>query len=132
MGTVARERRILFPVVLCVHAPTLDDFRSGSFAGSLQVVTGHCAIYGWYVSMFEALNGQDFDWVTALWQAALTVTLHAHIVTNYEALAALSIRQTGDMQQVANCLTDSFPSFARKLTIALRSIKYYYISICNT
>ena len=121
-GTAARDRRILFPVTLCVHASTLDCFKAESFAGSLQVVTGHAAIYGWFLAMFEALCGQDPVWVAALWQAALTVTLQAHIVDSPEALAILSMRSNSDMFHNARNMVDTFPSFARKLQVALRTV----------
>ena len=122
-GTAARDRRILFPVTLCLHASTLDGFKGDSFAGSLRVVTGHAAIYGWYVAMCEALGGQDRTWVATLWQAALTVTLQAHIVDSPEALAVLSMKHTSDMASSARNLEDTFPAFARKLQIALRSVQ---------
>lgn len=121
-GTAARDRRIIFPVTMCVHASTLDAFKADSFAGSLKVVTGHAATYGWFLAMFDALGGQDCIWVAALWQAALTVTLRAHIIDSPEALAILSMQHNSDMKHNAENLVDTFPSFARKLHVALRSV----------
>ena len=52
-----RQKRILFPAVMAVHAPTLDGFLAEAFPGNVQVVTGHVLIYAWYLAMFEALQG---------------------------------------------------------------------------
>ena len=35
-GTAARNRRILFPVTLCLHASTLDGLNADSFAATIH------------------------------------------------------------------------------------------------
>jgi len=52
-----RQKRILFPAVMAVHAPTLDGFLAEAFPGNVQEVTGHVLIYAWYLAMFQALQG---------------------------------------------------------------------------
>ena len=85
-GTMAKEKRMFFTAPFRVHASTLDAFvKKATFPGTLKLVTGHVILYAWYVAMCEALDaggkaGQD--WVLALWQAALTASIHAEIITD--------------------------------------------------
>ena len=124
--TVAKGKRIMFPVVLHVHAPSAADFKGKTFPGNLRVVTGHAAIYAWYLAMFEVLDsavsaGTDVvDRVAALWQAALTVSFCGWIVENTEKLALLSMQKNNEIHQHAKLLGDSFPAFARKVALAMR------------
>ena len=119
----ARQNRILFPGVMAVHAPTLDVFIGDTFPGNMQVVTGHVLIYAWYLAMFEALQGGHALWVASLFQAALTVTIRAHVCASTPELATLSIRLTNEASTIANVSVDSFPSFAHKLRLALAGVE---------
>lgn len=129
-STVAKGKRVMFPVMLAVHAPSKDDFKGKTFPGSLRVVTGHAAIYAWFLAMYEALDNpvgastpDDVkDGVGALWQAALTVTFQGHIVPTVEDLAILSMQKNNDLFLQAKILGDSFPGFARKLCLAMKGI----------
>ena len=120
---VMREGRIIFPVVLPVHAPRAEELAQATFSGVLRLVTGHAALYGWYVAMFEALDSGSLSWTRKLWQAALTVTIQAHVVSDASSLALLSMQRNSDYFQTAKSMADSFPSFARKLGIALKGVK---------
>ncbi len=121
-GRLALDHRILFPVTLCAHASTLDDFGAETFPGTLRIVTGHAVIYAWYLAMCEALDSPRKEWVASLWQAALTMGLQGVIAKNPEALAVVSMQRHSDMQHTARNLTDSFPAFARKVEIAVRGV----------
>ena len=129
-SSVAKAHRIIFPVTLTVHAPSMTDFKGRAFPSNLRVVTGHAAIYAWFLAMFEALDSpnpvphrQDGNsWVAALWQAALTVTFQAHVVSSKHDLAILSMTKNNDLMLGAKHLVDSFPAFARKLAVCLTGI----------
>jgi len=84
------QKRILFPGVMAVHAPTLDGFLADAFPGNMQVVTGHVLIYAWYLAMFDALEGGHTLWVASLFQAALTATIRAYVCASTPELATLS------------------------------------------
>ena len=123
-GTVAKEKRMFFAAPFQVHASTLDAFvKKATFPGTLKLVTGHVILYAWYVAMCEALDvggkaGQE--WVLALWQAALTASIHADIITDDSSLAVTSLKANNEMYlRYKNC-SDSFPSFAKKLEVVLR------------
>ena len=93
-GRVAQTCRIQFPVTLDVYASTLGAFQTSTFPGSLNILTGHAAVYGWYKTMHEALILPDGNAtiVAALWQAAMTVSIKAAIVTCRQTLAIMSIK----------------------------------------
>lgn len=118
--SLGKHGRILFPVTLTVHASSLGALDGDCFNGSLQVLMGHAAIYGWFVATFRTLDGDgDGANLGLLWQAALTVTLQAWVVDTPSELAVLSMKCSNDVAQQATVLVDSFPAFARKLYIAL-------------
>ena len=117
-GRVAKEKRLLFRAPVQVHAPTLDTLTKPSFPGTLELVSGHVMLYGWYLAVFEALDagGPAADeWNYMLWQAGLTVSIHAQVVTNPADLAALSLKASNDVFLWERACGDSFPSFALKI-----------------
>ncbi len=119
---VARDGRIQFPVVLCVHAPTLDAFTAATFPGTLDVLTGHAALYGWYLAMTEALIATDLPWIATLWQAGLTVSVQGVLAEDDQSLALLSMKQNNDLRTTSASFADTFPAFARKLSVALERV----------
>jgi hypothetical protein len=121
-GSVARELRLLFPTALVVHDKTAQAFFVGQFPGSIQLVTGHVALYGWFVAMHDALSQSHGPWIAALMQAALSVTVRAVICASTPDLAVLSMRTSDEVATVTKYMCDSFPAFARKLRVALTSV----------
>ena len=116
---MARSRRIHFPINLCVHAQTVDDFMFDTCPGALQILTGHAAVYAWYLAMHDALRSpKEPWWISALWQAALTVTFQARTLATHE-LALASLRLNNDIATAADHLSDTFPAFARKMSVVL-------------
>ena len=55
-GRVTREQRLMFKMPVHVHASTLDALTRQSFPGTLELVSGHVILYGWYLAAFEALG----------------------------------------------------------------------------
>jgi len=121
-GCLAREKRLLFPTALVVHAPTAEAFLETEFPGSLQLVTGHVALYGWYKAMYEALAAGHASWIGALVQAGLTVTVRATLCASTPELAVLSMRASDEVSTLSKHMSDGFPTFSRKLRLALKSV----------
>ena len=119
-GTIAKEKRVMFPVSLAVWAPNAEFYTSRvTFPGTMKLVTGHVAVWGWYLAMYEALDAGNTEFVAVLWQAALTVTIQAHIIKERSSLAVLSMSISNTYFVNAKNLADTFPTFARKLHLAL-------------
>ena len=125
-GSVAKERRILLKAPFHVHASTLDAFvKKATFPGTMELVTGHVILYAWYLAMCEALDagGPAGDqWVLALWQTALSVGIHAEIITDGSALAMASLKASNELHLWHKTCADSWPTFAKKLEVVLRPI----------
>ncbi len=122
-GSVAKEKRMFFRVPFHVHASTLDAFKKQTFPGTMGLVTGHVTLYAWYLAMCEALDvgGRAGDeWVLALWQAALTCSIHAEVITDHSALALASLKANNELFVWYKNCADSFPTFAKKLEVVLR------------
>ena len=78
-----------------VHADKMEHMTGrDTFPGSLKLVTGHAALWGWYLAAFEALSIDSSEHIALLWQAALTATLQAHISEGPEQLALLSMNMS--------------------------------------
>ena len=125
-GRVAKEKRLLFRAPVQVHASTLEALTKTSFPGTLDLVSGHVIMYGWYVAMFEALDASGSgaeEWMLALWQAGLTISIHAQVVTDPAELAALSLKASNDVFTWEKACGDSFPSFALKIAQFCEPVK---------
>ena len=125
-GRVAKEKRLLFRAPVQVHASTLEALTKTSFPGTLDLVSGHVILYGWYLAMFEALNASGSgaeEWMLALWQAGLTISIHAQVVTDPAELAALSLKASNDVFTWEKACGDSFPSFALKIAQFCEPVK---------
>ena len=116
-GKVAKEKRLWFRTPFFVHASTLDALKKPPFPGTLDLINGHVALYGWYLAMFEALEASSREWMLALWQAGLTVSIHAQMLTSLGDLAALSMRASNELYGWSKACGESFPSFALKLSL---------------
>ena len=116
-GSLGKSRRVRFTVDFVVYAHAVKDLCGQSFfPGTLKLITGHAALWGWYLVAFEALDAGTPDWVALLWQAALTATIQAHIVTDASQLALHSMKSNNALQVNAKTLMDTFPSFAKNST----------------
>ena len=123
-GPVAKGKRMMFSVVLVVHADKMEALASrGTFPGSLKLVTGHAALWGWYLAACGALDVGNSEHVALLWQAALTASLQAHILESPEQLALLSMKTNNEHCVIAQSLAETFPGFARKLALATQTVK---------
>ena len=76
-------------------------------------------MWGWYLAAFEALDAGNTELAALLWQAALTATIQANVVTDTSALALLSMKVNNDLFANAKCMMDSFPGFSRKLHMSM-------------
>ena len=59
----------------------------------------------------------------ALWQAGLTISIHAQVVTDPAELAALSLKASNDVFVLEPKCGDSFPLFAMKIAWFLQPVK---------
>ena len=122
-GLVAQTCRIQVPVTLDVHASTLGAFQTSTVPGSLNILTGHAAVHGWYRAMYEALILPDDNAtiVAALWQAAMAVSLKVALVTCRQMIAIKSIKWASDNALAARYGQEKSPSFIRKLALPLEA-----------
>jgi hypothetical protein len=82
-GLIAKCKRLKFTVSFAVHAAKADVFaQHDHVASSLKLVTGHVALWGWYLAALEALDAGNTKLVAILWQAALIATIQAHLITD--------------------------------------------------
>ena len=120
-GTIAKEKRLKFSIVLPVWAQDVHAFKDcTTFPGTMRLVAGHVAIWGWFLAALEALEAGDGESLAALWQAALPATIQANIVNDRSRLAAISIGMSNTFYVNAVALADTFPAFACKLMLAVQ------------
>lgn len=110
----SKVARILFPVVVPVHAPNVEFAGASAFNMALPVVAGQVYIYGWYLALFRALQGKDIPRAAALWQAGLTTSVQLRAGLRTEQLAVWSIQSSETRKAQDQLFTDSFSAFALK------------------
>jgi len=113
-GSGGTRMRIVFPVPLIVHAESLDKVKGTAFPGSLELLTGHIWVWGWACGLAAAQLTADMTLVTALWEAALTVTLHLRVGMSLAEKAAATIADSELNKARDRLSSDSFLAFARK------------------
>ena len=113
-GSGGTRVRIVFPVPLIVHAESLDKVNGTTFPGSLELLTGHIWVWGWACGFASAVRATDMALVTALVEAALTVTLHLRVGMSLAEKAAATIADSELNKARDRLSSDSFLAFARK------------------
>ena len=108
------RKRIVFPVPLLVHAPSLDNVGGGAFNGSLEMLAGHIWVWGWARGLATALAANDMVLVAALWESALTPTFHLRVGMTAAEQAAATIADSELTKSKDKLTADSFLSFAQK------------------
>lgn len=96
------------------------DITTMVFKHTMRLLTGHAYVYGWWRAMFDAVREDRLDFVAALWQCGLTVTLHLRATQSVAALAVLSCAQSEAHKSMEKMLSDSFPAFAMKVSEILK------------
>ena len=127
--------RIIFPASLVVHVDSVDKTQRLAFKRDLRVLTGHVYAAAWYLAMHRCLPAAsqgDIQWFAALWQCALTVTIHCRVGMNDAEQAALSISLSETRKLQARLQSDSFMAFAYKaLLVAKESAAYSKMKVLN-
>jgi hypothetical protein len=118
--------RITFPVVVPITMHEIGEADRTAFDGTLQVLTGHAFLYGWWYAIHEALastQGNDAPddaakRVKQLMECARTVTLHARMGLSESQAARWSI-SLSEVRKADNELCDTFVTFSKKAWKAL-------------
>ena len=121
--SAGKEARIKFPHTFTVYGYSLATYEADHFDGSLPLVSGHVALWGYHFALMKALVSGDMAHVAVLVQAALCATIEGVIVDSDEKLAIISMERSENVRQQYEYLKNSFPAFARKLTVALAGVK---------
>ena len=119
---IKKDNRILFPHTFVVWSDSANEFldlQNDGFPGSLKILTGHALLYGWHLEMFYALIAGDVERVALLWQAGLTVSLHARVLSTPAARAKASIDES-NIYKTKSLSCDAFPAMARKVEVVLQ------------
>ena len=120
VGGSGGRLRIAFPVSLLLHAESLGDLQGDAgFAGSLVMLVGHVWVWGWVVGMHTAIQTGNTALIRALWESALTVTLHVRVGMTDIAKAAVTIAESELRKTQDRIAGDSFVSFATKCCLII-------------
>ena len=110
----------MFPTTIYVHVAQVADAQRDAFDSSLCLVSGHLHVAAWYLACFSAFEAADMGRLAALWQCALTVTMHLRAGMQERDLAVLSIQVSERAKTGARLASDSFVAFAFKALLVLR------------
>ena len=111
--------RIIFPITLHAHAKEGVNIDAQAFNGSLDLISGHSYLYGWWYAMFEALRKEDLTLVASLWQCGLTVSVQLRRGLDNAKMAVLSCGVSERNKTNERIMSDSFPAFAQKVLVVV-------------
>ena len=110
---IAKGKRLKFIVSFAALAAKMDVFAGhDQFPSSLKLITGHAALWGWYLAAVEAVDDGNAELGAILWEAALPVTVQAHLSMDFLRLALESMKSNSDLCINAKTMMDTFPGFA--------------------
>ena len=113
------DARVRFPHVLTVFQYQSARYDADHFEFSLPLVVGHVALWAFHLALTKALMRGDVDAVAVLIQAALCAPIEAVLVTDDRRLSVQALLRRGVAREAARLLSDSFPSFACLLEVAV-------------
>ena len=81
--------------------------------GGLAPLGGHAFIWGWYLAVFLALEGSEWERVKLLYESALTTTISMFTTESKADLAFESLRMSEALRTASQLNTDNFISSSR-------------------
>ena len=120
--SAAQEARIKFPHTFTTFQWNMAQYEADHFDSCLPLVCGHVALWGFHLALTKALVRGDMASVAVLVQAALCAPIEGVIVQNEEKLSMISMERSDVARIQYDYLKNSFPSFSRKLMVALESV----------
>jgi len=121
--SAACEARIKFLLTFTTYGRDVSWYEADHFDGSLPIVGGHAALWGFHLALFKALSFGDVAHVAVLVQAALCAPIEGVIVDSDEKLSIISMKIADSAHRVHHdFLKNSFPVFASKLMVALEPL----------
>ena len=118
-GASKKIARLLFPITLPAHCDHAADGGTTRVLGNFAVVSGHAYVWAWYLGMHRAMQNKDTPLVAALWQMALTTSVHLRHGLSESQLACWSISHAEQARFTEGVMGDSFPAFALKCLAVL-------------
>ena len=91
-----QDLRIKFPHDFTTFCWDGDQYDADHFDGSLPLVSGHVALWGYHIALFRALARGDIASVAVLVQAGLCVPIEGVIVDKEEMLSYKNKITDGD------------------------------------
>ena len=113
-GPLGKVARLIFPLTIPARCDDAADGSNIHVLGHFEVVFGHTYVWAFYIGMFKAMQAQNVELVAALWQMALTTTVHLRSGQTKTQLALWSIQKSEEIHKIEADLSDSFPAFAQK------------------
>ena len=116
--SAAREARIRFPHSFTTFQRDRTAYDSDHFDGSLPIVSGHVALWGFHLAVYNALASGDMAHVAVLVQAALCAPIEGVIADSDEKLSLISMEIAESARVHHDFMKNTFPAFACKLMLA--------------
>jgi hypothetical protein len=119
-----KDGRIVYPTVLDVVV--LDPARAAPSATSpyprsLTLLSGHLVLYAWWYSLNEALQQQDDERLSRLWQAGLSATVRCNFVSSEAEVARMTIASSETLRTLSSLTSDNAVVFCERLSVLVKS-----------
>merc|ERR1711884_389223 len=133
-GDSKKSARLLLPITLPAHCDHAADGGTTRVLGNFGVVSGHAYVWAWYLGMHRAMQNKDTALVAALWQMALTTSVHLRHGLSESQRACWSISHAEQARFTEGVMGDSFPAFALKCLAVLEVLPlcHHGATTCKT
>ena len=113
------SERIVYPHVVPTYVKDARLLDAHCFQGSLPLVSGRAAYYGFWYQMSQALREKDDARVRLLWQCALTVSIKVRHLTGMKEIILYSLHESERTVALKRTQSDSFLTFAEKAKLII-------------
>ena len=107
----SKTARLHFPFTVPAHCLQAADGGATRVLGNLDMVAGHVYVWAWYLGMHKAMVARDVPLVAALWQMALTTSVHLRHGLSESKQAVWSISHAEQARSAEGVMSDTFPIF---------------------
>ena len=114
--------RIIYPATIHCYLDSHTDLKPDQFPKGLGLIGGSGLIMAWWLEMFAAMRGDDFDRVKLLWQCALTVTIRLRVACKLHDLTLQALQDSEAMKSKEKLLADSVLTFSTRLNILVAAV----------
>ena len=115
-------KRIIYPSTVQCYLESHTDLKPDQCPSALALVDGSGLVMSWWCEVFFAMQNNDWDRVTLLWQCALTITIRLRVSCPLQDLTLQALQNSEALKTQGRLVADSLTTFTARLQILTSAI----------